>query len=98
MHSLHQQAMHEASLPSMHCQYTWEYGCTLEMHLSSRTQSKMRLTMSGGFLRAFSATMSFEVMLLRAERAASNAGFAAARSFSASSLTAAISCTAISRF
>ena len=55
----------------------------------------MRFTMSGGFFSAFSATMSFEVMLFRAERAASNAGFAAAKSFSASSLTAAISYTAM---
>ena len=53
----------------------------------------MRFTMSGGFFSAFSATISLEVMLFRADRAASNAGFAAARSFSASSLTAAISCT-----
>ena len=37
--------------------------------------------------------MSFEVMLFRAESAASNAGLAAAKSFSASSLTAAISYT-----
>lgn len=37
--------------------------------------------------------MSFEVMLFRADKAASNAGLAAAKSFSASSLTAAISYT-----
>ncbi len=35
--------------------------------------------------------MSFEVMLFSADNAASNAGLAAAKSFSASSLTAAIS-------
>jgi len=51
----------------------------------------MRLTMSGGFLRALRAVISFEVMLFSADRAASNAGLAAARSFSASSFTDAIS-------
>ena len=58
-----------------------------------RTQSKIRFTMSGGFLSALRAMMSFEVMLFNADKAASNAGFAAAKSFSASSLTAAISYT-----
>ena len=52
----------------------------------------MRLTMSGGFLRAFKDAMSFGVMLLSAARADSSAGLAASRSFSALSLTPAISC------
>lgn len=61
-------------------------------HLSSRTQSKMRLTMSGGFFRAFREAMSFGVMLFKAARADSKAGFAASKSFSALSFTPAISC------
>ena len=54
----------------------------------------MRLTMSGGFLSAFSAVMSLGVMLFSADSAASSAGLAAARSFSASSLTSWIACLA----
>ena len=60
----------------------------------SRTQSKMRLTTSGGFFSALSLEMSLGVMLLSAASAASSAGCAPARSRSASSLTAAISCAA----
>ena len=62
-------------------------------HLRRSTQSKMRFTISGGFFSALRAMMSFEVMLFRADNAASSAGLAAAKSFSASSLTAAISYT-----
>mmetsp|Transcript_24177 Transcript_24177/g.45869 ORF Transcript_24177/g.45869 Transcript_24177/m.45869 type:complete len:383 (+) Transcript_24177:22-1170(+) len=58
---------------------------------STITVSKMRLMMSGGFFSAFSAPMSFAVMDARASTAASMAGCASARSFSASSFTAAIS-------
>ena len=47
---------------------------------SSSTQSKMRLMTSGGFLRAFNDVMSFGEMEFKAARAASKAGFAAARS------------------
>ena len=54
----------------------------------------MRLTTSGGFFSAFSDVISFGVMLLSASTAASSAGCAAARSCSASVLTAAISCHA----
>ena len=51
----------------------------------------MRFTISGGFLRALRAMMSLGVMLLSADKAESKAGFAAAKSLSASFLTLAIS-------
>lgn len=62
------------------------------VYLRSRTQSKIRFTMSGGFFRALREAMSLGVMLFSAARADSKAGLAASKSFSALSFTPAISC------
>mmetsp|Transcript_18328 Transcript_18328/g.62275 ORF Transcript_18328/g.62275 Transcript_18328/m.62275 type:complete len:310 (+) Transcript_18328:1828-2757(+) len=59
--------------------------------LRSTTQSKMRVTSSGGFASAFRFWMSVGLMADRAWVAASSAGCAAARSFSASAFSLEIS-------
>ena len=59
--------------------------------LSTMTQSKILLTISGGFFSALRAPMSLGEIELSASSAASSAGLAAARSLSASVFTTLIS-------